>query len=194
MSTRFVYLHGFNSAFDETNGKVVALKTLYDVEGITYDTFASHDTIQDYLLDRVSHIENPVFVGTSLGGYWAARIGSLLSAPSVAINPCHDPSTMLMKYVGVPHRNYSTGEERVLTSDIVDTYRGRDLTIFSSLLPLILLDMGDDVIDSHATANKFEHYPMLCHPGGSHRFDHIEQSLEKIRQYVNHCSYVDHAD
>ena len=60
------------------------------------------------------------------------------------------------------------------------------------MLPLVLLDMGDEVINSFETRENLTGFPMIEWVGGSHRFDHMNDALQHIKQYLNHCSYVYH--
>lgn len=188
----FVYLHGFNSAADPTSDKIQSLMTLGTVDAITYDTFGSYQEISSELLSKIEYTDDLVLVGTSLGGFWAAEIARKLNTPSVIINPCTDPFVMLRKYVDKPHINYKTGKTKILSNDIVDSYENNSLPRKDfQILPLVLLDMGDSVIDSSQTKESLGSFPMICYPGGSHRFDHMGSSLNDIFKYVNRCCYVE---
>jgi len=197
----YVYLHGFNSGYDPDNPKVQALSTLGDVIGVTYDSFATYQEIFEQIsyevFTQVHDRHDMVFVGTSLGGFWAAEMGRRFGVPSVIINPCHDPYEMLRKYVGYVMTNYVTGVTNVLTNEVVETYptygmTGEDRTF--GFLPLVLLDMGDEIIDSAETFKTLEGFPTMVWQDGSHRFDHTDQALPFIQQYANRCSVVDHMD
>lgn len=192
----YIYLHGFNSAYDPSNEKVQTLSELGEVIGITYNTFGTYQEIFEEISNQVQKTDDIVFVGTSLGGFWAAEMARKFCAPSVIINPCYDPQNMLNKYVGAESTNYKTGDVNTLTSEAVATYpvamSGEDTSF--SLLPLVLLDMADEVIDSFETREVLAGFPMVHWAEGSHRFDHMADAIEEIRQYVNHSSYVDHND
>lgn len=195
----YIYLHGFNSAFDPEASKVKTLSSLGEVIGITYDTYSSYDEIFSYITSKVptDRLDEVTFVGTSLGGFWAAQLGKHYACPSVIINPCYDPGSMLRRYQGFITTNYHTAVTDVLSSEVVDTYNskyiyGQDKTY--KYLPLVLLDMGDEVIGSGGTALILKEFPMKRFEGGSHMFDHMEESLDTIRDYVNHCGYVEHLE
>ncbi|MRH77641.1 hypothetical protein GH984_02870 [Spiribacter sp. C176] len=192
----FVYIHGFNSAFDPSSEKIRHLCRIGDVRGIEYDSFGSYPEILRKLASQISIQDETIFVGTSLGGFWAAEMGRQISAPSVIINPCVEPRTSLRKYIGAELTNHVTGESKTLSQASVLSYEKRldEQTAQYTFLPLVLLDMGDEVIDSHTTQNLLESYPMTCFEGGSHRFEHMEEAIDDIEHYVNHCSYIDHLD
>jgi predicted esterase YcpF (UPF0227 family) len=197
----FIYLHGFNSAYDPNSEKIQQLSHLGTVSGITYNTFATHKEIFQHIsheiYTQVHDREDIVFVGTSLGGFWAAEMARHFGVPSVIINPCYDPYEMLRKYVGETSENYQTGETNVLTNEVVETYPvngiiGSDNTY--EYLPLTLLDMGDNVIDSFKTREVLEGFPMVHWAEGSHRFEHIADALAHINEYMNYCNFVEQLD
>lgn len=188
----FVYLHGFNSAYNPDSDKSKYLATLGDVTGITYNSFNTYEEIYNEISSKVVLRDDMVFVGTSLGGFWASQMGKKFHVPSVIINPCVDPSVSLKKYIGKPHVNYLTREKNTLTMNSVNSYHSHSIQNESyTYLPLVLLDMGDEVIDSKETQSDLSNFPMTVYQNGSHRFDHIESALEDISSYVNRCNFVD---
>jgi predicted esterase YcpF (UPF0227 family) len=66
---------------------------------------------------------------------------------------------------------------------------GEDRTF--DFLPLVLLDMGDEVIDSYETMKVLEGFPIRWWAGGSHRFDHMSEAITEVKSYVNICSHSD---
>lgn len=197
--TTVIYLHGFNSAFDPNSRKVQLLEQIGSVVGITYDTTASYDQIFKYLRKEIRELNldlhETLIVGTSLGGFWAAEIGQNLNVPSVIINPCYDPTNMLSKYVG-SNTNHITGEVKIFTLENLLSYNYYETydCVYGGYLSLVLLDMGDDVIDSYETKELFHNFPMQCWEGGSHRFDHMDDAIQHIKEYLNVCHAVSHMD
>ena len=102
MPNTFFYLHGFNSDADRSSDKVQILQTIGEVILLSYDSFATYDNILRSLIDsvQVEPHENPVFVGTSLGGFYAAELGKHYGLPSVLINPAWNPCEVLAEFVG----------------------------------------------------------------------------------------------
>lgn len=193
----YIYLHGFNSAYDPEAQKVRELTTIGEVTGITYNTFATFQEIFEEISSQVPDRDDIVFVGTSLGGFWAAMMARHFGTPSVIINPCYDPHSMLRKYVGTLQTNYYTAETNVLTDEVVDTYSCRGISSENqtfAFLPFLLLDMADETINSAETREILQGFPIKTWDGGSHRFDHMSESVEYIDSYVNICSFIDHMD
>lgn len=196
--TTYIYLHGFNSGFTSDNPKVEELSEIGSVIGITYDTFASYQDIFVFLKKSVTDIvksssDHFVLVGTSLGGFWSLVLSQELNIPAVIINPAINPKESLKTYVDVTHTNYVTGVSNILASDVVDSYKTLDLSPKSINSVLLLLDLGDEVISSEDTYETL--FPSLVltpiiFSGGSHRFDHMRESLKHIKQFANFTETV----
>lgn len=192
--TRFIYLHGFNSAFDPNHEKVRHLERIGTVTGITYDTSKTFNEIYDFLIDQALQYDltEVVFVGTSLGGFWAANLAQYFGTPSVLINPCYDPTNMLTKYIGM-HTNYQTGEQTDFSNAARESYIGINIQNLNFVYrPLLIVDLADDVIDSNKTIELLSDgmAETVQWTGGSHRFEHMEHSLDHINSYVNRCSVL----
>jgi len=87
---KYVYLHGFNSAYDPVAVKVQALRAIGEAEGVTYNTSNAYPRIFAELSEQIPRDE-VVLVGTSLGGFWAAEMAKHFGMPSVIINPAIEP-------------------------------------------------------------------------------------------------------
>jgi uncharacterized protein len=192
----YIYLHGFNSAFDPEIQKVRELATIGEVIGITYNSFGTYQEIFEEISSQVPDRDDIIFVGTSLGGFWAAEMARHFGLPSVIINPCYDPYSMLRKYVGTLQTNYYTAETNVLTNEVVETYpvglKGYDRTF--TFLPLVLLDMADEVIDSFETIQTLDGFPIRSWAGGNHRFEHMSEAVLEIKSYANTCNFIEDID
>lgn len=174
-----LYIHGFASRFDPHSSKIVALEKLGSVGGIDLDYTEPVENIFAELEQEISEGEYDLLVGTSLGGYWAAKTGTELGLPFVAVNPSIAPKDNLWEYVG--HGVTHFGTEYDLGVDVIRGYEDFPTEGFG----LILLDAGDDVIDSTATANAlYDSYYVVTYPGGSHRFEHMEEAVEEIDTFI----------
>lgn len=110
-------------------------------------------------------------MGTSLGGFFAAWVGSELNLPFVAINPAIRPGRSLRAYLGEGVTHF--GAPFLLTEGVVDAYR--DLTFRTDGPGRVALDIGDEVISSRETLTEVcDQLPTLTFPGGSHRFEHMD--------------------
>ena len=123
---RVIYFHGFASS---PNGSKVDMLRQAGFTVSAPDIDIDPDIAEPYLIEFIKQegIKNTdkdrkcCLVGTSLGGFWAARMGELFEAAAVLINPAMHPEVSLRKFIG-PYTNYSTGEQKILTAEMVAKY------------------------------------------------------------------------
>lgn len=176
---KIYYLHGFASQFDATSEKLQSLAKLGLVQGHNIDYTELAEDVVENSLDKLMQVNPDLLVGTSMGGWLASILGGETGIPFVAINPVIDPSESLKKHVGqgLDHQ----GEPYEMASSVVESYY--PFSQYGS--GLVLLDEGDEVINWRETSRALEGY-YLVHSfhGGSHRFEHMEESLPLIQE---HC-------
>ncbi|WP_169731116.1 YqiA/YcfP family alpha/beta fold hydrolase [Marinomonas ushuaiensis] len=175
-----MYIHGFGSKFKPQSDKVESLSSLGFVHGIDIDYTDRRSVITQQLRDVIiqKHIE--LLVGTSMGGYFSAEVGLMVGLPYVMINPAMNPRTTLSKYIGDGVDYY--GRSYHLEKTTVEEY---DQMALKNQHGLLLLDKGDELIDYRETVRLLPDTQTLIFEGGSHRFDHINESLVAIQQYAN---------
>ncbi|GGP50675.1 UPF0227 protein [Shewanella algicola] len=180
-----LYIHGFGSRFDPQSDKVKALSYLGEVKGITVDYTSMPSLIEKQLMNACTDFQVDLIVGTSLGGYWANRIGAQIGVPFVSINPAISPNVTLQKYIGFGQTYY--GENYELTPEAVDAY-----TDFSAQgCGLILLDMADELLDSVATNSQLkDQFKVHCFEGGTHRFSHMNEAIPIIERFVSNAALI----
>lgn len=85
------------------------------------------------------------------------------------------PSAIINKYIG-SHLDYY-GRPFTLTADTANGYPD----FLPSERGIVLLDMGDELIESEATLAAIgDHMVVHTFAGGSHRFSHMEEALPLI--------------
>jgi len=183
------YIHGWASCYDPDSDKIRILKECFNVSGITIDYAQDRDQTIQELFEFISDNDIDVIIGTSFGGYWAAILGNMTGIPFVSINPAVDPAKALVKYVGKGTTYY--GKEYDLTQEIIQQFGGHVFPEYGN--GMILLDQDDEVIDSNETKIKLSNYHPIMFEGGSHRFDHMRESIPLIKKFINH-SIVDGLD
>ena len=169
---RIYYCHGFASHFDANKDKVRALSAAAIVDGNTVDyTLRPHKVFESFQ-QSMSARRNYLFVGTSMGGYFAAWLGTELGFPYVSINPAVSPSHSLRKHIGEGATHYGT--RFTLREETVEAYNTLPFRMDGQ--GLVALDMGDKVIDPQGTLQIVgDTLPVVTFPGGSHRFDHMHK-------------------
>lgn len=180
-----LYIHGFGSKFKPQSDKVKSLSSLGVVFGIDIDYTDRRSVITQQLRDVIIQKDIELLVGTSMGGYFSAEVGLMVGLPYVMINPAMNPRTTLSKYIGEDVDYY--GRPYHLKGSTVEEY---DQMALEKQHGLLLLDKGDELIDYRETVRLLPDIQTLIFEGGSHRFDHIDESLDAIQQYANRLSLV----
>jgi len=180
--------HGFASATPNENTDF--LSDLFPDEMVVGMNYPFSPTLAEAVfreivpdaLDKDDSGMPPLFVGTSLGGFWAWRCAAWFEGSAVLMNPALSPWVTLEPKIGLC-TNYKTGETFTLTADDVANYR--DYEKVSSKVPLlVLLDEGDELLDSAETQRMMINQgEVITFPGGCHRFDHRVESESAIRRF-----------
>jgi predicted esterase YcpF (UPF0227 family) len=139
------YCHGFASCFDSGSQKIETLRKLGPVAGCNIDHTKTANELVDEVMKHSQFSEIDVLIGTSMGGWLAAQIGSLAGIPFVAINPAITPALSLKRHLGAGV-DYQ-GKPYTLTETAVNSYK----PIAKGGCGLVLLDEGDELFDAHKT-------------------------------------------
>ena len=107
MEKLIVYCHGYGS--NKESSKVEWLNKVIQGRCVAFNIDIDPatsipkllDDISMEILDEPNRDEEMILVGTSLGGWYAAKLASIFQCKSVIINPSINPKTSLLKY-GVP--------------------------------------------------------------------------------------------
>lgn len=171
MKKIIVYCHGYGSS--SKTDKVERLRAVENSEVVAFDINIDPNvsvryllnTVTDYMLTtRMHEAANLVFVGTSLGAWYANILGNAFRAKTVLINPCYDPKNLLIKY-GVD-------------KEILNKYS----PIIPNPLTKVFIAQNDEVIDYEDF--DFASGDITFVPSGGHRFNGVE--FEKyIVGYLN---------
>lgn len=165
-----VYFHGYGSS--AKSDKVELLKAVKDSEVFAYDINIDpsislkelSDQIDLMLLDHPHENTEIVFVGTSLGAWYAAELAYVYGVKAVLINPCFEPQKSLAKY-GVKQ-------------EILNKYRNIKLT--TDMIVFIALD--DEVLDYTEFCKNTNIEEVHFVPFAGHRFngEAFQEVIERI--------------
>jgi len=173
-----LYVHGFGSHYDPEHEKIKALETLGTVVGINVDYCKGYDRVSGRIYDAIMEEQVDLIVGTSMGGYMAAQMGSQCGVPFVSLNPAIKPSESLQKWVGT-FIDYA-GNDRCLTELVVASYPD----IVQTGAGLVMVDSGDEVLRAQDTMDLLENiFQVEWFTGGNHGFTHMEAALPKINTF-----------
>ncbi len=188
-------LHGFASATPNETSEFYEEHVLEDGDSLFNLNYPFNGDAAEVLINAVEEtlenmtdfdyvIDEMTFVGCSLGGYMAQYMAGIYMGKAIAINPAVIPFEDLSRFLGI-NTNYKTAETFNLTEEDVSSFR--KFHIKPGRVPtLVLLDMGDELLDSNETVKHFEgKADIKCFSGGSHRFDHSAEALPFIKKFVN---------
>lgn len=189
-----IYIHGFassgnSSKVDLLRQCVASADQNIDVLAPTYtsdDPNIAISELTEYIKQAIANApkdEELMLIGTSLGAYYARYLAEQFHAKAVLINPVFKPEQML-QMVGT-HTHFKTGEQfsigGTFITELVRYY------VFKAHMPtLVLLDQDDEVLDNDEETEFFENNAnVVTYLGGSHRFDHLEESFRLILHHYN---------
>ncbi|OIO74259.1 MAG: hypothetical protein AUJ57_02625 [Zetaproteobacteria bacterium CG1_02_53_45] len=183
-----IFIHGFNSSGN--SDKAVHLKTVFSELAVLTPTCPHTPDDAIALLSQLIEDgrragKNIAVIGSSLGGFYAVWLAHRYKLASVLINPLVE-QTLLRHEIG-PQQNYYTNEPYEWTSEQCDQLDRMAVNPGAlAIRPLLLLDEGDELLDSRMAAAHFDGLAEThLFPGGSHRFEHMDQALPLIRAYIS---------
>ena len=189
MSKTILYFHGFASSSDSNKAKILSSY----ISKISPNTKLIIPDLDNNFKKAISQIELLIknsnksisFVGSSLGGYFAAYFASIENAKAILINPAIPPLKGFDEYLG-ENKNYSTGQKFLIEEEDIKFLR-QLLTkkYLNKENTLVLMESGDDVLEYKKTSKYFEGCHIDIVFGGSHSYESMGEKLKKISNFLN---------
>jgi len=190
-----IYLHGFAST--GASSKVDMLRDKFGTERVLspdlpFDPKEVHSLIQSkisayFYNGSLQKAQKLIFVGTSLGAFYANYFGHLYDSPAVLVNPSPDPGLSLYSKLGT-NVNYITKEEFMVSIahlDKLSLMRKYVRENYAGPLVNLFVAKDDDVIPYEYVLESFPYYNSLTvTEDGGHRFtkhwDKVVQRVDEI--------------
>ena len=189
MIKTILYFHGFASSSDSDKARIIKSyisKVSKKINMITPDlsnNFKEANNQINKLIDE--NKKDYVFMGSSLGGYYANFFGSINNSKVILINPAIPPLKGFEEYLG-ENQNYSTGEKFIVTKEDIKFLRSLEIKELNNQKNiLVLLESGDEVLNFIETVKYFQGSNIDITFGGNHSYESIETKLEKIVKFLN---------
>lgn len=189
MSRTIFYFHGWKSSAESSKALIfrTLIKNKYpSVELITpniLDKFSEAIPQLDKLIEK-SCAEKNIFVGSSLGGFFATRYANLYNAKAVVINPAINPSEGLKVNIGA-NKNYANGYEFKLTHDDIDSLKSIEIKNIINPENFLLLSESNDQVLNYLDAVKFYKGSFMdIYYGGDHSYTQFSDKLEIIENFL----------
>lgn len=182
------YIHGFNSAGNSNSNKVQELKAIFktpNVEALNYKCSWNAHKIMEELSRTVKgdlYTGTPIFLGTSLGGFFSDILSEKFNGRAALFNPCFRPSHFLKKYIG-ENKNFKTEETYLFTEKILKTYEPLEKIRHSP--KVVFAAQNDDVIPAKEVTSYYEaaHTKVVQIEGG-HRISSFLPYTEKLLEQL----------
>ena len=189
MTKTILFLHGFASSSNSNKAKILSSY----ISKISSNSKLMIPNLDNNFKKAVSQIElliknsdQPIsFIGSSLGGYFAAYFASIENAKAILINPAIPPLKGFDEYLG-ENKNYSTGQKFLIEEEDIKFLR-QLLTkkYLNKENTLVLMESGDDVLEYKKTSKYFEGCHIDIVFGGSHSYESMGEKLKKISNFLN---------
>jgi len=181
-------LHGFQGATPNRKTEVLRkYATPHIVVGLNYEyepKKALCSLIQQVACAKEYHnCRDIVFLGTSLGAFWAKYLAFYFGVGGILINPALDPLASLVPHIGM-NNNVVTNGAFVLSSSDIEKYEEYYVEDNGHKL-LVLLDKGDELLDYNVSYDRFRlDHTCLVWEEGNHSFAHLKESLPDIFEFI----------
>jgi predicted esterase YcpF (UPF0227 family) len=189
MSNTILYFHGFKSSSDSSKAqefkKFIENKTSQTkiiIPDLEDDFKEAHKQIET-LIDKNS--PNILYMGSSLGGYYALYFAQIYKSKSVLINPAIAPLNDFEIHLG-KNENYATGNKFTISKDDISYIRSlHHKKILEPKNNLILLESGDEILNYVESSSYFRGSYIDIFYGGNHSYTSIKEKFTKIKEFFN---------
>jgi len=181
----FVYLHGFNSSPQSFKARLLQARLAELGRGaelvapeLSHWPAQAIATVEAVLAN--SDPRAITLVGSSLGGFYATWLAERHAVRAVLVNPAVRAHELLSGLIGV-QTNLYTGAQYQLTPMHLEQLRALDVgEITDPQRYLLLVAMGDEVLDSRIALQKYRHAAQIVVPGGDHGFTDFARYVDRI--------------
>ena len=189
MTKTILYFHGFKSSSESSKAQNIkhfiaknTKKTKIIIPDLDDNFQNAHNQIEELI--RLSG-SNIVFMGSSLGGYYASYFSQKLKKKAVLINPAVHPLKDFEVHLG-ENENYSSGNKFNISSKEISFVR--TLSYKKLLTPndlLILLESGDEILKYNKSASYFSGAYIDIVFGGDHSYSSFKTKFHKIQKFLD---------
>ncbi|MFN5745689.1 MAG: YqiA/YcfP family alpha/beta fold hydrolase [Methylococcaceae bacterium] len=182
------YLHGFRSAPASSKARQLAqrlselgMKDQFWCPQLPADPAAAIECVDAAVAELA---EAPTFIGSSLGGFYAAYLSGTYESRAVLLNPASQPWKTLATFVGC-QTNLYTGENFDFThAHLAALHRfDRQMPAAPGKLWLIV-ETGDELIDYRESVARYADARQTVIEGGDHSLRHFPQLIDEIIDFA----------
>lgn len=186
-----IYLHGFASGFNGDSPKTGMIEQLgYPLRWALTDGDYTPAGYQRAVAALNLDLARPlVFMGTSLGGFWARELGNRWGQPWIALNPALRPERTLAPHTGTLPR-YDNGALFTWTAADNAAYEHWPREVIRPEVPgLIIVAEDDDTIPFQDTLPEVGTAELLVLPQGGHPLHNTEDFEPLVARFLEQQSH-----
>jgi predicted esterase YcpF (UPF0227 family) len=183
-----VYLHGFNSSPQSHKAQLLreallqrGLIDAYHCPALPTRGLEAIAAVEAELAGRPGHA--PVFVGSSLGGFYATWLAEKHDGKAVLINPAITPHVGLRDYLG-PQQNLFTGDRYELTEQHLRDWEQLYVPVPTPSRYLLLVETGDELLDYREAVKRYHGARQIVVQGGDHSLQSFSRHIPLILQFA----------
>ena len=184
VTKRIIYIHGFLS--DAGSSKPAKIQKLLPDYKIIADSFSPnpHKAIE-HLKELFEEANTEViFMGTSLGGFYAMFMAAKLGVECICINPSILSHQTLLNKIG-EYKTYNLNLEYKFKPEYIDALKDMHDQLFERLdkieyKPTVVFNDDDDVIHHSLFENYKKYFNARYYPSGGHRATNIEEIIKGL--------------
>jgi predicted esterase YcpF (UPF0227 family) len=194
--THLIYLHGFRSSSRSTKAQRMAQW----VNGLGSRGVNLHWSCPDLppapaaafsLIESLTHDwpgQTMAVLGSSLGGFYAARLAALKGCKAVLLNPAVDPARDLKRHLGPQTLWHDPSQSFEFTQDHVAQLQGLQVGPGTALPDtpdmLAVIATGDEVLNWQEMMARYGHSQVHLIEGSDHALSDFDAQLPVIEAYL----------
>ncbi len=203
-----IYLHGFRSSSRSKKAGDLAAALLHvhaDWELITPDLSPDPAVAMAQIGAITARCGDPAqnitLIGSSLGGFYAHVVAETLACRAVLLNPSLHPDLTLAAHVGT-QTNWHSDEQFLFSADHLEILRSlqpqkkpqvnneqgatdaADLPVIANARYLIVVEMGDELLNHNETLAAFPTCQSIVIDGGNHDLLSFPKHLGAVLRFA----------
>ena len=191
-----IYLHGLDADPNANKAVITAnhAKAL-GIDTLRPDLNCPPDDVVAKILALLQDNPNAVLVGSSLGGYFATLLSDMTGTPAVLLNPSIRPDLSFTRFLTDNFDGQTLADDAVIYTTTggwhirygdLAWFEKHRLTTKNPHKIKVLLKMGDELLDAHATKAFFESCgaDIVAQDGGDHRVSDYGEQVRLVLEWV----------
>ncbi len=186
---KLLYLHGFNSSPQSHKAQLIIqyMQKRHKLDLLLCPQIpvvpGQARLFLEQLVEKTLENYQLNYVGSSLGGYYAAYLAEKYSGSAVLVNPSVKPYETLRAHLGENKFYFDEGCWDFNESHI-QQLKAMDIeNITQAERYLVLLQTGDETLDYREAELKYKNSHCIIEQGGDHAFTGFERYIKQILQF-----------